>query len=357
MANVNPAKAIGIGVYHFAPNWTANYIKDEVSDYEKRSNPKYEKIRYEEFEDVIKSGYFNTVISGGADFLNDEFWRIIFENDCTVWMSCWTSFDSQKGTIEEWIAPKDEILSQVKKHPDRWERFMGFHFDEPIWRGQSNNDFLTQTKALRDLYHKRIFPVFACGEFTNYEGNAMQLNMEASGMRKVNPKALKYVTDIAFDSYSVDVREGWGNGDYVEGKMHGKYPEIVDGKTYYSHLAKVLLDLVDHEVNLWFFPTCYTTDLWRGGCVGEGFCIGHLEYMAEQVKAAKHPGGLFLYTYTQFSRQYERGLKSHLVVKDEEGKLKLEPEHVKWWDYSDVLKKVCAEVKNTESDIIESIED
>ena len=338
MANVNPTDALSIGIYHFNPTRTHNY------------GDSYEK-RMEEFEDVLKQGYFNTVIVN-LDYINDdEFWRIVLENDCTVWQNCWTFFDSEKQTIDEFLKPTDDALKILKTNPERWERYCGFHFDEPIWRGQSNADFLEQTKAMRERYNKRIFPVFATGEFFDSEGNAMQIKMDAKNMRKVKPEALKYVTDVAFDSYSVDVREGYGNGNYIN-EMHGKLEGIVDGKTYYSELAKYLEAKVDHDVNYWFFPTSYTTGLWRGGRVGEGFCQGHLNYMAELVKTFKHPGGLLLYTYYQWGNPAEFGLQSHLLIKDEEGKIKLRPEQEKWWDYSADLRRITKEFKETKVNLV-----
>jgi len=335
MANkVNPNDALSMGVYHFHPRWTCAY------------GDSYEK-RIEEFEDVMKSGYFNTVIAEDGCINDDEFWRVVFENDATVWYNIWDYFQSDKGTFEEWHAERSKLLDALKQHPDRWERFLGFHFDEPVWRGQSNADFLEQTKNLRQMYGKRIFPVFATGEFSDSEGNAMQLNMDAANMKKLIPEALEYVTDVAFDSYSVDVREGFGNGDYIE-KMHEKFEGIVDGKTYYSELTKLLVRIVGHDVNVWFFPCAYTTNLWRGGRVDEDYCVGHLDYFTELLKEQEYQGGIFLYTYKNNARnEAELGLTSHLIVTDENGNQKLYPDEPVWEKYSARLKEVCKEFSET----------
>ena len=337
MSKISPADTLSLGIYHFSPAWTHNYGESKEK-------------RYEEFEDVIKSGYFNSVLGDTECILDDNFWRIIFENDCKVWLNVWGSFNSDEKTIDEWIKPIDDALNIVKTYPDRWELFCGFHFDEPIWRGQSNADFLEQTKTLRERYNKRVFPVFATGEFFDSEGNANAIQMDAKNMHKVKAEALKYVTDIAFDSYSVDVRDGYGNGSYIN-EMHQKLEGIVDGKTYYSELAKVLLSMVDHEVNIWFFPTIFMDWLWRGAVAGEGFCQGHLNYMADLVKTFKHPGGLMLYTYYKFKNS-PSGLQTHLVVKNEEGGLKLLPETEKWWDYCEDLKRLTREFKETKVDLV-----
>lgn len=335
MANVNPKEALGLGIYHFHPRWTKNYGDSEEK-------------RMEEFEDVVKRGYFNSITVEVSYLNNDEFWRIILENDCSVWLNIYDSFYSSKASYEEWVKPFADALDILEKNEERWDRFVGFHFDEPIWRGQSNGDFLFQTKSLYERYHKRIFPVFATGEFLDTEGNAMQLKFDAENMKKCKPEALKYVTDIAFDSYSVDCRDEYTNGSYID-KMHTKFESIVDGKSYYKTIGKYLEEFVGHPVNMWYFPTCYTTGLWRGGAVGEGFCEGHLKFMRELLKSHKHAGGLCLYTYTQFSNPREFGLQDHIVIKDEEGKLKLRPDRDKWYDYSALLLKTCTEFKRTKA--------
>lgn len=336
---IDPKKAVGMSCYHFHPRWTDNY-GDSIED------------RLAEFEDVMRAGYFNSIIVENAYLNNDEFWRIIFENDAVVWLNIYDSFISKKHTWEDWIAPFDKELSILRENPERWDRFMGFHFDEPVWRGQSNDDFLTETRLLTEMYHKRIFPVFATSEFTQQEGNALMINIEMTDDRRLCGKALSYVTDVAFDSYSVDVREdGFGNGTHVD-KMHGFVPGIVDGKTYYSELLKILLDMVGHDVNVWMFPTAYTCNTWAGPRIDEGFCIGHLDYMAELMLEQKHPGGLCLYTYYQFKNPNELGLQSHLVVPDRTGAQRIRPDEPKWPEYSRKLREWCTRFKNTETDLV-----
>ncbi len=339
MANFEKTKGtLSVGFYHFHPRWTANY-GEEIEK------------RYEEFEDVIKAGYTNCITVEKEYINDDEFWRIITEYDCTVWLNVYEYFDSSKQSYEEWNKDYDAALKKLMEAPERWERFMGVHIDEPVWRGQTNEDFLTQTKRFRLDYNKRVFPVFATGEFMDSEGNAMQLKMDAKDMKKVIPEALEYITDVAFDSYSVDVREGYSNGGYPE-KIGQKVPGVVDGPTYYEKLADLLLRIVGHEVNIWFFPTVYTTGRWGGGRVNEGFCKAHLEFFCDLLLKYEHPAGLSLYTYHQFGNVEEFGARDHIVLKGEDGKQKLRPHCAKWPEYSEALKKVNQRFRETTVDLI-----
>lgn len=167
-------------------------------------------------------------------------------------------------------------------------------------------------------------------------------------MKKVNPKALAYVTDTAFDSYSIDVRDGYGNGSYID-KINKTYPNVVDGKTYYSEYTKIMLDLYDHDVNVWFFPCGYTTYLWSGLRADESYCLAHLNFFKELLEEQEYQGGMFLYTYQQFSKKEELGLQSHLIVKDENDNLKLRPDEDKWTYFSFRLKAIAAEYKETQA--------
>ncbi len=337
--NVSPADAIGIGIYHFNTSWTKNY-GDSMED------------RFREFEDVLKAGYFNTVIVSGSHMLEEKLWEICEKYKVSVWMSLYTFYNSEKTTIDSYIENSiDKYVSVIKQSPVKWELFCGFHHEENIWRGQSNADYLEVTRTLYKKYGKRNFSVFATGEFTGYEGNQNQIQMDAANMQKINPAALKFTTDLSFDSYSVDVRTGAPNGNkYTD--WQNIDPDIVDGESYYRGVTKAMLSLVEHDVNVWFFPCSYTTYLW-GGVNGlkfadEAYCIAHLNFFDILLKEQKFKGGLFLYTYTQFSKESEKGLQSHLVLKDESGKQLIQPDYTQKWEYySSRLRELTAEYKKT----------
>ena len=178
----------------------------------------------------------------------------------------------------------------------------------------------------------------------------MQINMDGKDMRKINPAALKYVTDTAFDSYSVDVRAGAPNGGkYTE--WQNVSPDIVDGESYYREYTEAMLSLYDHDVNVWFYPCAYTTSLW-GGINGqsradEEYCLAHLNFFDGLLDEQEYPGGMILYTYSQFSNPNELGMQSHLIVKYPDGSLKLRPEEEKWEYYSFRVKSLTEYYKKT----------
>ena len=340
MSKVNPTKAISIGSYHFHPRWTKNY------------GDSLEK-RIEEFEDVMKSGYFNSIIVEVTYLNNDEFWRVIFENDAVVWLNIYDYFVSEKEDYDTWFKGFVEPLKTLKANKERWDRFQGFHFDEPVWRGQKNKDFLEMSKNLYETYNKRIYPVFATGEFTQSEGNQLQLQISGDQMRKVIPSSLKYVTDVGFDSYSVDIREGAPNPGVIE-RAHAEFPEVVDVKSYYLVLCDNLKKVVGHDVNIWLYPCAYTTSLWGGlngqGRADEEYCLAHLEFFRELLLSQEFKGGIDLYTYkNNASKPVEQGLVSFLDVKNENGEQYLFPEIPKWEKYSKRLREICEEFRNTDA--------
>ena len=329
-----------IGAYHFSPQWTTNYGDDGYKN-------------LEEFEDVVKQGYFNTFATKWGYLTNAAVWEVCEKYDLTVWMDT-SKFDSSKQTIEEYLASVDKYVGVIAENPEWWARFNGFHFDEPIWNGQTNADFLTMTQALYRKYGKRIFPVFATGEFTNYEGNQLQINMNGKDMKKI-----KYVTDVGFDSYGVDVRDGATNGNKYS-DWQKVSPNIVDGESYYVEHTNTLLSLFSHNVNVWYFPCAYTTSIW-GGLDGinradEQYCLAHLNFFDELLKEQTYQGGLFLYTYYQFGSGEDYGMQSHLVVTGADGKQKLRPSEPKWTQFSARLIELTKEYKKTQVKVVKGFE-
>lgn len=329
-----------VGIYHFQPHWTTNYGTTEA-------------LRMQEFEDVLKQGYFNTVIVSSAYLNNDTFWEICERYDISVWLSVYNFYDSSKTNINAFIAGIDEYVSVLKQNKARWDRFCGFHHEETIWRGQSNADLLSETEALYKKYGKRNFMVFATGEFSSSEGN--DIDMDVAKVKKVKPEALKYMTDVAYDSYSVDVRDGASNGNKYS-EWQKVCPNIVDGKSYYTEYAKLLLKYCEHDVNVWFFPCAFTYSLW-GGLNGlmradEAYCIAHLEFFKELLDKQKYKGGLMLYTYQQFSNVKELGMQSKLVVTDENGNQLLRPNESKWHNYSALLKNITKGYNSQTVDLV-----
>ncbi len=335
--NVDPAEALQIGAFHFNPKWTVNYGKDDES-------------RMQEMNDVLAAGYFNTLQVELPYAANKEFWEVCVKNDTSVWILLYDYFDSTAGeTIEEYIAEVDKAVSVIKSNSEWWDNFCGFAFEESVWRGQTNADFLAESEALYKKYGKRSHVVLATGEFTGVEGNELQLGVTADEMKKMLSSSFKYCTDVAFDSYGVDVRDGSYNGSIISSTQK-ELPNVTDGQSYYRELTKLLVRLAGHDVNVWFYPCAYTTNLWGGGRADEDYCIAHLNFFDELLKEQEYQGGIMLYTYTQFSNINEVGLQSHLVVKNDQGE-QLRPLEIKWINYSKRLAQITSEYKQTKANL------
>jgi hypothetical protein len=349
-----------ISIYHFSPQWTTNYGQAEDD-------------RYRELEDVFKAGYFNNMIVPLTYAKSEKLWDLCKKYDITVWISMYTFFETKKAIkdsggnitgykyndINTYLKDYDSAVKYIMQDEKKWELFLGFHHEECVWRGQTNADFLTQHKELYTRYGKRNFDVFATGEYTQVEGNEQQIGQSADSMKKVLSTSLKYSTDVGFDSYSVDVREGATNGGKIPDWQQKISPNIVDGKTYYEENAKILLSLTGHKANLWLFPTSYTTSLWGGlnglGRANEDFCSAMLEYMEGMIERAEYPGGLCLYTYTQFSNEKELGFQSHIDLADENGKQKIRPETAKWYSYSKLIRDITARFRQTSRKVLYNV--
>ena len=348
--NIADLDTIGIGAYHFNPAFTYNYVKEEATEWQLRNSPKFDSLRYEEIEDVLKEGYFNTIIMNIRNFSDKKLWELFEKYEVTVWYHHNKYFHSNETTIEKYIEEIDKNLLTVKSNKKWWSLFAGFTFEEPFWMGkQSNNEFLTETEALYKKYAKRLMPMFAVYTFTSYENNDTNIDMDDKSILKINPKSTKYLTDIGFDSYDVDIRKGAPNGNRYSywQSIFLNNPYIHDGDSYYTAAINSLLSLVDHDVNVWFHPSASTRYLW-GGLNGlkyadEEFCLSHLEYFREKLYEQKYKGGLILYNYKKFNNA--QTLERLLVVNDQQGNPKMHPEVEKWHKYSKRLKEITLEFK------------
>ncbi len=303
---------------------------------------------FREIEDVAKAGYMNSLSDRGL-LKYDEYWDIIIENDMTVWYSAFAVFDSSKETLEEYMSQLHNIIDNyVKPYPERWERFNGFWYDEKIWRGESNEDFIAETQHVYQRYGKRTYAVLATGEFTSIEGN--DIGVSGEEMSKIKTRAFKYISDVGFDSYGIDVRDGAPNGN-IKTYYQNVSKDIKDGPSYYREYTRILLELVGHPVNLWYLPCAYTTSI-KGGLGGikkadEQYCLAHLNFFYEELKKQTYSGGLMLYVYG-LSQSTEdggkKGLKYFLEVKNDNGSgYKIQPQTEKWKSYSKRLKEIVKE--------------
>lgn len=325
-----------------------------------------------EIADIASAGYINA-LSDRGNLKKDDWWDVVIENDLTVWYSEFALFDSKKvkadGTKltihEHFKTLYDTIDNYVKPYPERWERFNGFWFDEHIWRGETNEDFVTVTKTLYQKYGKRLYAVVATGEISGIEGNADLIGTTADEMNKMLGSSFKYVTDAGFDSYGIDVRNGALNND-IEHRYENEMPGIYDGKSYYREYTALLERLVDHDFNLWYLPCAYTCSV-AGGLDGikkanEGYCLAHLNFFYDELELRRYAGGLMLYVYGLSAKSENsgtRGLKYHLIVEEgdyaSEDLYKLHPETDKWQQYSQRLKQIVKKYNSEKVDILRKL--
>lgn len=334
--NVPVDKAMGVGAYHFSPKYTNNYGKG-------KSN------RYEEFEDILKAGYFNTVILPLSNFSDSKVWEICEKYDVTVWLDVGESFDSKKQSLNEYITTISKKVKSISNYDDRWAHFSGFFFDECVNKGQKNADFLAVTKELYKLFGKRNLAVFVLSEFDSIENDKGFTMKEADKIKSMHPDSFKYLTDVSFKSFGVDVRL---NSPLVS---DDKLAEPVKGKVYYTAYSELLKSVVGHKVNMWFVPTAFSCELRTSAneltVAGELFCLGHLNFFDSLLKDEKNRGGLLLYSYSQFGEE-DFGLQSRLVVLTSWGRVKLRYGEDKWYRFSTRLSDLTEEYKTLEGDIL-----
>ncbi len=315
---------------------------------------------YREMQDIISAGYVNS-ISHTYLLRETQFWNFVIANDLTVWYDATTLFDSSAKTLDSYLEYIYKTVDQhIFPHPDRWERFNGFIFDEKIRRGESCEEFVTETQALYRKYGKRTFAILATGEFSDIDGN----DGGAKQMNKVGEDTLRYVTDVVFDSSKIDVRDGEHNADVKE-KYQQLLPDVVDGKSYYRELTDLLIETVDHAVNIWFMPCAYNgiTESNADGLerADEEFCLAQLNFFYEELSNYDNTGGLMIYSYDLSSRDESkglRGLKYRLVVEnDEEGEeqYKIHPEAEKWIKYSERLKEIVYKFNTKKASIVTKV--
>lgn len=318
--------------------------------------------RAKEFEDVVRAGYFNCYLIAYDQKYNQYELPLIAETGGTFWLSLGRYTTPDNATEAEKKEKEEAYIAKVQEAVDYIDSLgcldllNGFYYDEPIWTGQKNEDFLTQTKIHYVNFGLRNFPVFATGEFTAEEGNIIggQLG-NADEMRKVTPEACKYVTDISFDSYRVDVRP---EATYTQAtydrweKNTGNVHECSSGLDYYTAHRKWLIEYIGHPANFYHYPTAYHVSSIQGGLTSvsdEAFCTGHLEGLAKDVLSDKAGGGLMLYTYP--SSEGSLNLAARLPIKDKNGYYTMFQNEEKWFTYSEALKNVKKKFDSTKQTI------
>ena len=303
--------------------------------------------RAQEFADVVKGGYFNTYLLPLTTNILTEA-KLVAENGGTIWLAP-GPFNSANGqsTVNSY-KENIEYYYNLLKDNGYGDIVLGCHWDEPIWRtrigqGMNNADYLAATEAVYKL-GLRTFPCFTTNEFTDFEANQNIIDTGTDAGRKIKPESLKYTTDVGFDVYAIDVRDGADNAGKPQ-EWAQKIPGITDGKTMHTKLMETLIKHTGHDANVWYFTASYTCSIW-GGLDGlskadEDYCMALLDFLSADVMTQKYPGGVFVYSYNHGSGgNPEQSLREFLPIKDATGSYKYFPEVAKWSRYSTRLKEV-----------------
>lgn len=330
---VKYGNTVEISCFQFSPYYCINYADEYTEINDGNDDIPIEK-KLEEFEDVLKEGYFNSVFLNYHDVKNEKLWQILEKYEVKVWIALSSYYKESRGqTIEEFMTPYLKPFDFVKDNPKRWAMFNGILYDEVIHRGCTIEDFSVMAEYLYKKIGKRCFHVMAPQECTKLWWN---------GEQQQTIKGTKYVTDIAFDMYAGDVRDNGVN--YVAEYASSVYPEyeIYDDADVYRVMTSEMLKLVDHPVNVWFFPTSHKYSDHHS----ESFCLSQLSFFDELLKEQERQGGLLLYTYAQAEKGLY-GLASFLDLGENANKTIRKQEDQVWYYYSKYLKDLTEEYRNT----------
>ena len=326
---------VEISCFQFSPYYCINYADEYTEINDGNDDIPIEK-KLEEFEDVLKEGYFNSVFLNYHDVKNEKLWQILEKYEVKVWIALSSYYKESRGqTIEEFMTPYLKPFDFVKDNPKRWGLFNGVAYDEMIHRGYAPEDFSLMAEYLYKKLGKRCFPVMAPQEFTKlwWDGQKQQQTTEGC----------KYFTDIAFDMYDGDVRDS-ASPNFVVAEAQARYPEynIQNAEDVYRMMTSEMLKLVDHPVNVWFYPSSHK----KSAMHTEDYCLAQLRFFEELLEEQEHPGGMVLYTYAQFNdTQY--GLASFLNLGKNANKTIRRFEDQIWYYYSSYLKILTNKYRNT----------
>ena len=286
-----------------------------------------EEARIEEFTDMVSQKYFNAYFVQLNKYALKSA-EIIAKSGATIWLMP-EKYNSSNTKIENYIENVKYYIDLLTKY-GYGEIINGFHWDEPIWQGQTNADYLAMTKALYQNFGLRNYPVFATGEFSALEGN--DIGVTADEMRKSETASLIYTSDIGFDSYWVDVRDGV---DYTHNLAEWQSkisPNIVDGKSYYTEYKEALKRHAGHPINFWYYPCAYSN-------ADEDYALAHLEFMSQDVLKEEYIGGVVIYTYYPYNEW--PCFRWRTDIKDSHGNYKYSNGLQEIWPkYCEALRKI-----------------
>lgn len=290
------------------------------------------------FEQIVKEGYFNQYTLHVNDELLPQA-KIIAKYGGSIWLYAATSV---KG-LESYIPRVKEALAKLEENGLK-DIVNGFFWDEPTLGNRMSLENLELiTGTLYREFGLRNHAVFGTAEFTGVENNT-SVSSSSKKQTKLTTQSIRYITDMGFDSYSIDVRDGASNGgDYQFNKWRESCSEnIVDGKTFYTEHRKALQKIANRPVNYWHWPSAWYDYLW-GGLNGlthadEGFWTAHLNFMARDVLDQDNPGGLCIYTFRRVDKDTNVAFERRMDLVDDNQEFLVYPDVEKYYIYSERLR-------------------
>ncbi len=325
-ATTEGAEPLGLGMFHFSSHFATNYGTDNAS-------------RLNEVEDVLASGYVNTLFLSGTEACFEDMIDLAVEYNCSIWFSA-QRFYSDVQTIEAYMANVESAVNKIRAK-GAFDLLKGFYWDEPYLNGMTNADFHLMTKTLYEKWGKRNFPVFGFAPLID--------EMEFSGDR-IEASALEYVTDAAWDNYSYDLRTLAIN-DLQQRKQLENLCGVgfKTAEEYYRWIHAKLMSKLDHDTNIWFYPGTYATWLYTETRADEGMSSQNISFFEDMLYDHAKPGGLMLYTYfNSTSNANEKGLSYYLDVKSRTtGEQVMHTDAEKWTGLSNQIKALKSKFDTT----------
>ncbi len=315
--------SVQLGCYHLQLRLCDDYGTDIQS-------------RLREFQEVVDLKYFNTyILDSDMTYLQLEL-PIIAKAGATFWIG-FGNYHSSNETIESYTERIRPVIDYIRKN-GYGDIFNGVIWDEPALNAQAGEDFLKQCEVHYKVFGLRNNPVFAVYAFNEVDAKR---DGQSEVYGRIKSEHCKYVTDVGFDVYSVDVRDGVVFSDSTLNSWKNSLgTTVVDGKDYYTKRREEVLKFIGHDANWWHFPCAYENPITTGGVADEEYCMAHLEYLVQDVLASEYPGGVFVYTYQTWLETHGRiALDARIPIKDEFGHYTHSPEQGKWDDYFAFLQK------------------
>lgn len=297
------------------------------------------------FQSIVDQGYFNQyLLRHDGDLLDNM--QIIAESGGSFWFQIGASSKTAKPAyLLDHLRDLERMVNKVRD-AGYINLLNGFFYDEPFLGNSTltNQEFADITKAIYQKFGLRMFAVFSTYEFTGVESNSTVNPDKKIGV--VNSVGLKYLTDVGFDAYSTDVREGAFNGGaakFAEWQANCS-KDIVDGKTFYTEHRKLLQKKSGHPINFWHFPCAWTEQPWgslTSGLTDEDYWVAHLDFMAQDLLSQQYPGGLCIYTFRRVDADTNEAFERHMDLKNEVGGWAVYDEVPKYENYCKKLRQWC----------------